>query len=238
MERAARSFSSTACPNASRLGLLSTGSGDAPRHFLLMAGAGSGRRNCVSPERQVEGRARKGRVLDAVVSRNSDAVCRSLRSRPRAASFGPVSRWPAACATTAATWKSRPPFRCWMTSSKWCCLKAPAPSLPYSKYMLGVVAHRHQGMRGVTILRTRKALFSAPRRAKCTCKWMANTPASLRRAVEIVPNALTLLVPPEFRSRRPPAGRHGMDNITHTLTGLVLSRAGLEPLVCSVRRWC
>ncbi len=63
--------------------------------------------------------------------------------------------------------------------------------------------HRHQSMRGVTILRTRKALFSAPADSKIHLQVDGEYAGLAPGTVEIVPNALTLLVPPEFRSRRP-----------------------------------
>jgi diacylglycerol kinase (ATP) len=79
-------------------------------------------------------------------------------------------------------------------------------SLGFLKYMLGVVVHQQQSMRGITILRTRQATFSVagtspgPRiHLQVDGEYMGVAPAR----VEIVPNALTLLVPPGFRARRP-----------------------------------
>ena len=78
-------------------------------------------------------------------------------------------------------------------------------SLGFLKYMLGVVAHRQKSMRGITILRTRQAVFSVetagagPIHLQVDGEYMGVAPAR----VEIVPNALTLLVPPGFRARRP-----------------------------------
>jgi diacylglycerol kinase (ATP) len=78
-------------------------------------------------------------------------------------------------------------------------------SLGFLKYMLGVVAHQQQRMRGITILRTRQAAFSVgPSQVgqihlQVDGEYMGVAPAQ----VEIVPNALTLLVPPGFRARRP-----------------------------------
>ena len=77
-------------------------------------------------------------------------------------------------------------------------------SLGFLKYMLGVVVHQQQSMRGITILRTRQASFSpasgsAPIHLQVDGEYLGVAPAR----VEIVPNALTLLVPPGFRARRP-----------------------------------
>jgi diacylglycerol kinase (ATP) len=77
-------------------------------------------------------------------------------------------------------------------------------SLDFLKYMLAVVAHRQQSMSGITILRTRQASFSAAAPGgriylQVDGEQMGIAPAT----VKIVPNALTLLVPPGFRARRP-----------------------------------
>lgn len=76
-------------------------------------------------------------------------------------------------------------------------------SFRYLKYMLGVCTSRIGRMRGVTILRTRQASFS-PADASLIHVQVDGEYAGLAPArVEIVPNALTLLVPPDFRARRP-----------------------------------
>ncbi len=76
-------------------------------------------------------------------------------------------------------------------------------SFGFLKYMLSIVVHRQQGVRGITILRTRQAaILPAPDRQihlQVDGEYMGIAPAR----VEIVPNALTLLVPPGFRARRP-----------------------------------
>jgi len=76
-------------------------------------------------------------------------------------------------------------------------------SLGFIKYMLGVVAHQQQNMRGVTILRTRQAEFSSARGHKIHLQVDGEYIGVAPARVEIVPNALTLLVPPGFRARRP-----------------------------------
>jgi diacylglycerol kinase (ATP) len=78
-----------------------------------------------------------------------------------------------------------------------------ASSFTFLKYMLGVVLRRHQSMRGVTILRTRKAVFSAPESRQIHLQVDGEYAGLAPGTVEIAPNALTLLVPAEFRSRRP-----------------------------------
>jgi diacylglycerol kinase (ATP) len=76
-------------------------------------------------------------------------------------------------------------------------------SLGFLKYMLAVVVHRHQTMRGITIVRTRQAVFSAPENAEIHVQVDGEYAGLTPARVEIVPNALTLLVPPDFRARRP-----------------------------------
>jgi diacylglycerol kinase (ATP) len=76
-------------------------------------------------------------------------------------------------------------------------------SFGFLKYMLAVVVHQQQSMRGITILRTRHAAFSAAHdqqiHLQADGEYIGVAPAR----VEIVPNAITLLVPPSFRARRP-----------------------------------
>jgi diacylglycerol kinase (ATP) len=76
-------------------------------------------------------------------------------------------------------------------------------SLGFLKYMLAVVVRQQQTMRGITILRTRQAEFSAPADSKIHLQVDGEYAGLAPARVEIVPNALTLLVPPGFRTRRP-----------------------------------
>ena len=76
-------------------------------------------------------------------------------------------------------------------------------SFRYLKYMLGVMTRRLRGLRGVTILRTRQASFSAAATGSVHLQVDGEYSGAAPASVEIVPNALTLLVPPGFRARRP-----------------------------------
>ena len=76
-------------------------------------------------------------------------------------------------------------------------------SLGFLKYMLGVVMHQQQNMQGITILRTRQAEFASPGGRKIHLQVDGEYVGVAPARVEIVPNALTLLVPPGFRARRP-----------------------------------
>jgi len=77
-----------------------------------------------------------------------------------------------------------------------------AHSFAYAKYLLGVLVRRHHGMRGVTILDVTKASFSCPADSRVHLQVDGEYAGLLPATVEIVPNALTLLIPPEFRKRR------------------------------------
>ena len=73
----------------------------------------------------------------------------------------------------------------------------------YLKYMLAVCLSRINRMRGVTVLRTRKASFSPGGTGIIHVQVDGEYAGVAPAQVEIVPNALTLLVPPDFRARRP-----------------------------------
>jgi YegS/Rv2252/BmrU family lipid kinase len=76
-------------------------------------------------------------------------------------------------------------------------------SFTYLKYMLGVVAHQLRDLRGVNVLRTRQAVFSPNNGSDIHLQVDGEYTGVAPASVEIVPNALTLLVPPDFRARRP-----------------------------------
>jgi diacylglycerol kinase family enzyme len=76
-------------------------------------------------------------------------------------------------------------------------------SLGFLKYMLAVVVHQQKSMRGITILRTRQAVFLAPEDTGIHLQVDGEYAGLAPARVEIVPSALTLLVPTGFRARRP-----------------------------------
>jgi diacylglycerol kinase (ATP) len=73
----------------------------------------------------------------------------------------------------------------------------------YLKYMLGIVARRLEGMRGVTILRARNVRCEAPSDGRIYVQVDGEFAGRLPASLEIVPDAVTLLVPRDFRTRRP-----------------------------------
>ncbi len=84
-------------------------------------------------------------------------------------------------------------------------------SLGFLKYMLAVVVHQHKSMRGITILRTRQAVFQAPKDTGIHLQVDGEYAGLAPARVEIVPSALTLLVPTGFRARRPVSVSAGVD---------------------------
>lgn len=73
----------------------------------------------------------------------------------------------------------------------------------YVKYMLGVLLRRHQKMRGVTFLNASKAAFCCPDNSRIHLQVDGEYAGLLPATIEIVPNALTLLIPADCRIRRP-----------------------------------
>jgi diacylglycerol kinase (ATP) len=74
-----------------------------------------------------------------------------------------------------------------------------ARALMYSKYLAGSFLDRLRAMRGVTILRARDVRFEAPAGADVHAQIDGEYAGSLPAAVEIVPGALTLLTPADYR---------------------------------------
>ena len=200
MERAARSLLQCV-PERVSLGLLSTALGDAPRYFLLMAGAGLDAEivyhlNCRLKDALgkvaywVAGLARFGRRLPEFTVETENGSHR--------ASFALVSR----VRNYGGDLEIAPSISL-LDDDFEVVLFEGSSTLPYMKYFLGVLAHRVQGMRGVTILRTRKALFSGAEQGKVYVQVDGESAGVIPASVELAPHALTLLVPPGFRARRP-----------------------------------
>lgn len=71
-------------------------------------------------------------------------------------------------------------------------------SLRYSKYLVGVMAGRLDGMKGVTILRSQSIELYGPSDQSVYVQVDGEAAGRLPATIEIVPGALTLLVPPHF----------------------------------------
>ena len=89
-------------------------------------------------------------------------------------------------------------------------------SFRYLKYMLGVVTKRIKRMPGVAILRARHISCRAPQDQRIYIQVDGEYAGRLPATLEIIPEALTLLVPPDFRKRRPAVIADPAWTISHT----------------------
>jgi diacylglycerol kinase family enzyme len=71
-------------------------------------------------------------------------------------------------------------------------------STRYVKYLAGLALRRLKGMQGVTMLRTAKATLTCPDERRVFIQIDGEPAGYLPAEVNIVPDALTLLVPPEY----------------------------------------
>jgi diacylglycerol kinase family enzyme len=71
-------------------------------------------------------------------------------------------------------------------------------SLPYVKYFAGMAINRLAGMSGVTVLRTDRARLTAPQGSRAYVQVDGEFAGHLPAEVRVVPDALTLLVPPSY----------------------------------------
>ena len=74
-------------------------------------------------------------------------------------------------------------------------------SARYLKYFTAVALKRVQGMKGVTVLRARKVCLSAPADPRVHIQVDGEYAGRLPGSVEVVPDALTLLIPPGYVNR-------------------------------------
>jgi diacylglycerol kinase (ATP) len=75
-------------------------------------------------------------------------------------------------------------------------------TMPYVKYFAGMAANRLNGMRGVSVIRASKVKVWAPPDSRVFVQIDGESAGNLPAEVRIVPNALTLMVPPEYAERR------------------------------------
>ena len=72
-------------------------------------------------------------------------------------------------------------------------------SLRYVPYFVGLAANRLQGMKGVTVMRARQVSLARPEDARVYVQVDGESAGHLPADIHIVPQALTLLVPPEYK---------------------------------------
>jgi diacylglycerol kinase (ATP) len=198
MERAAASFEEWT-PERVAVGLIDRSADEGPRHFLLMAGAGLDADIVYHLSLGVKAALGKAAYWIggfAKVGRRLPVFTVEAEGRKFQAGFALASRvrnygGDLEIALGASLLDDRLELVLFEGSS----------SFTYLKYMLGVAARRHVRMRGITTLRTRRALFSASPQGKVHLQVDGEYAGFAPARVEIVPNALTLLVPPAFRIR-------------------------------------
>jgi diacylglycerol kinase family enzyme len=78
-------------------------------------------------------------------------------------------------------------------------------TLRYVKYLAGMVLNRLDRMTGVSVVRTDRVVLRAAEGSPVYVQIDGEFAGRLPAEVRIVPDALTLLVPEEYRQRRPSA---------------------------------
>ena len=73
----------------------------------------------------------------------------------------------------------------------------------YLKYFAGLVFNRHLGMSGVTVMRTPEAELTGPENVQVYTQIDGEVAGHLPALVKIVPDALTLLIPPAYQKNVP-----------------------------------
>ena len=85
-------------------------------------------------------------------------------------------------------------------------------TLPYLKYLAGVMSNRLRGMKGVTVSRAECVTFSAPKDQRIYVQVDGEYAGHLPARMKVVPDALTVLVPDEYaRLRMRPAAVEDYD---------------------------
>jgi diacylglycerol kinase (ATP) len=202
MERAAGALADTVLERVA-IGSITNGASDARRYFLLMAGAGLDADivyHLNARVKEVFGKAAYWIGGFSKLGRRIPEFTVEADGREYRASFALLSR----VRNYGGDLEIAPTISLLDDEFEMVLFEGES-SLGFLRYMLAVVAHRQQSMPGIIILRTRQAVFSAAGvpsgqiHLQVDGEHVGVTPAR----VEIVPNALTLLVPPGFRARRP-----------------------------------
>jgi YegS/Rv2252/BmrU family lipid kinase len=200
MERAADTVAHWV-PERIALGLLATATGESPRYFLLMAGAGLDAGIVYNLNQRIKDLLGKAAYWIGGLSKIGQRLPQftvEAEGKTFRTSFALVSR----VRNYGGDLEIAPSISL-LDDEFEVVLFEGANTLPYLKYMAGVVTHRIRGMRGVTVLRTRKALLSGTDRGPIYVQVDGESAGSLPASLELIPNALTLLAPPDLRTRRP-----------------------------------
>jgi YegS/Rv2252/BmrU family lipid kinase len=179
--------------------------GDRPRHFLLMAGAGLDARVVSHVNRSLK--ARLGKLAYWIASLNLagralEEFAVQAEGAAFEASFALVSKvrnygGDFEIARNVTLLDDR--FEVVLFAGR--------SFARYGKYLLGVALKRAAGMRGVTVLRASRVELSAPAGRRVHVQVDGELAGCLPATLEIVPDALTLLVPPAYAQRAGDARR-------------------------------
>jgi hypothetical protein len=208
------------------LGLLSTAAEETPRHFLLMAGAGLDADIVYGLNQRLKDRLGKVAYWLAgwsKLGRKLPEFRVTVDGRDYESSFALVSR----VRNYGGDLEIAPSISL-LDEEFEVVLFEGASSMPYVKYMLGTLTRRLEGMRGVTILRATKAVFSrvGARGRACAGGWRIRRVGARARGAGS--ERVDFAGAAQLSSAQAGARRRRMDNLTHTLTGLLLSRTGLN----------
>jgi len=185
-------------PERVSLGLFRSSTASEPRHFLLMAGVGLDAHIVYHLSASLK--AAVGRVAYWVggfsqLGRRFPEFDVTVEGRTHRVSFALVSRVRnyGGDLTIAPTISLLDPdFELVLFEG--------ANSFRYLKYMFGVVTRRLEGMSGITILRTRELSLRCPEDSRIYIQLDGEYAGRLPADIEMVPDALTLLVPPAWKT--------------------------------------
>jgi len=201
MERAAETIEAS-IPCRISVGHLDCGNGEVSRHFLLMAGAGLDAHIASNVNAAIKARWGKLAYWIAgwrVLGRNLplfDIETDDCKIRASFALLSKVRNYGGDFAIAQEVSLFDDEFEAVMFEGR--------STFRYLKYFAGLVFNKHRGMTGVTVTRTREALLSGPKDVQVYTQIDGEVVGHLPAKVKIVPNALTLLVPPEYHRKHVP----------------------------------
>jgi YegS/Rv2252/BmrU family lipid kinase len=175
------------------------------RHFLLMAGIGLDARivyNISVPLKRQLGKAAYWVAGWSLLGRSLDEFEVKIDGRVRACSFALVSKvrnygGDLEIARDTSLLDDR--FEVVLFEGR--------STLRYVKYLTGVMLNRLKGMSGVSVLRAEKICVSPVKDARVYIQIDGEHAGHLPGSVEIVRNALTVLIPPKYKERPRAGGR-------------------------------
>jgi YegS/Rv2252/BmrU family lipid kinase len=198
LEKAARELAHCRAQRIS-VGRLHASGAACPRHFLLMAGVGLDARivyHLSAPLKSKLGKVAYWASAIKLIGRELEEFDVKVDDRIHQCSFALISKvrnyggdFEIACDTSL------------LDDRFEVVLFAGRSSTRYLQYFTAVALKRVLDMKGVTVLRARKVCLSAPQDPRVHIQVDGEYAGLLPGSVEIVPNALTLLIPPGYMDR-------------------------------------